>query len=85
MLKSLIIKQNCSPLCMVTGTLLKSGVELVRSLEIAQGAVTNTVMADVIAETRRKLMSELRKLESSKQELSKEPPIYSSFPIVVHF
>ena len=42
---------------MVTGTLLKSGVELVRSLEIAQGAVTNTVMADVIAETRRKLAS----------------------------
>ena len=32
-----------------------------------------------------RLMSELRKLESSKQELSKEPPIYSSFPIVVHF
>ena len=42
---------------MVTGTLLKSGVELVRALEIAQGAVTNTVMADVIAETRRKLAS----------------------------
>ena len=42
---------------MVTGTLLKSGVELVRSLEIAQGAVTNKVMADVIAETRRKLAS----------------------------
>ncbi len=56
-LKSLIIKQNCSRLCMVTGTLLKSGVELVRSLEIAQGAVTNTVMSDVIAETRRKLAS----------------------------
>ena len=56
-LKTLIIKQNCSRLCMVTGTLLKSGVELVRALEIAQGAVTNTVMADVIAETRRKLAS----------------------------
>ena len=32
-----------------------------------------------------RLTSELRKLESSKQELSKEPPIYSSFPIVIHF
>jgi type II secretory pathway component PulF len=56
-LKTLIIKQNCSRLCMVTGTLLKSGVELVRALEIAQGAVINTVMADVVAQTRRKLAS----------------------------
>jgi len=32
-----------------------------------------------------RLASELRKLESSKQELSKEPPIYSSLPIVIHF
>ena len=56
-LGTLIIKQNCSRLCMVTGTLLRSGVELVRALEIAQGAVLNSVMADVIAETRRKLAS----------------------------
>ena len=32
-----------------------------------------------------RLVSELRKLESAKQEFSNEPPIYSSLPIVVHF
>jgi hypothetical protein len=32
-----------------------------------------------------RLVSELRKLESSKQELSKEPPVYSMFPLIVHF
>ncbi len=39
----------------------------------------------VPTDIRGRLLSELRKLESSKQELSKEPPIYSSFPVVVHF
>jgi type II secretory pathway component PulF len=56
-LGTLIIKQNCSRLCMVTGTLLRSGVELVRALEIAQGAVLNSAMADVIAEARKRLAS----------------------------
>ena len=32
-----------------------------------------------------RLQSELRKLETNKQDLSKEPPIYSSLPVMVHF
>ncbi len=56
-LKTLIVKQNCSRLCMVTGTLLRSGVELVRALEIAQGAIANSVMSDVVEQTRKRLAS----------------------------
>jgi len=56
-LKTLIVKQNCARLCMVTGTLLRSGVELVRALEIAERAVQNTAMAEVVEETRKKLTS----------------------------
>jgi len=56
-LGTLIIKQNCSRLCMITGTLLKSGVELVRALEISQGAVMNTAMSEVVSEARKKLAS----------------------------
>jgi general secretion pathway protein F len=42
---------------MVTGTLLRSGVELVRALEIAQGAIANSVMSDVVEQTRKRLAS----------------------------
>jgi type II secretory pathway component PulF len=56
-LSTLIVKQNSSRLCMVTGTLLRSGVELVRALEIAQQAVVNSAMSDVIAQARKRLAS----------------------------
>ena len=52
-LGTLIIKQDCSRLCMVTATLVKSGVELVRALEISQRAVRNTVISDVVGEARK--------------------------------
>jgi hypothetical protein len=32
-----------------------------------------------------RLQSELRKLELTRTELSKEPPVYSTFPVLVHF
>ena len=54
-LGTLIIKQDCSRLCMVTATLVKSGVELVRALEISQRAVRNTVISDVVGEARKQV------------------------------
>lgn len=54
-LGTLIIKQDCSRLCMVTATLVKSGVELVRALEISQRAVRNTVISDVVGEARKRV------------------------------
>ena len=54
-LGALIIKQDCSRLCMVTATLVKSGVELVRALEISQRAVKNTVIAEIIGEARKRV------------------------------
>jgi type II secretory pathway component PulF len=54
---TLIVKQNCSRLCMVTATLLKSGVELVRALEIAQGAVMNSAISEVVSVARQRLAS----------------------------
>lgn len=32
-----------------------------------------------------RLNSELRKMELAREEMSKEPPVYSSYPILVHF
>ncbi len=54
-LGTLIIKQDCSRLCMVTATLVKSGVELVRALEISQRAVKNTVVAEIVGEARKRI------------------------------
>ena len=54
-LGTLIIKQDCSRLCMVTATLVKSGVELVRALEISQRAVRNTIIAEVVGEARKRV------------------------------
>jgi type II secretory pathway component PulF len=42
---------------MVTATLVKSGVELVRALEISQRAVRNSVIARVISDARDKVAS----------------------------
>lgn len=54
---NLIVKQDSARLCMVTATLVKSGVELVRALEISQRAVRNSVIARVISDARDKVAS----------------------------
>jgi type II secretory pathway component PulF len=54
-LRALIVKQDCSRLCMVTATLVKSGVDLVRALEIAQRAVKNTIIAEIVGEARKRI------------------------------
>jgi type II secretory pathway component PulF len=56
-LGSLILKQNCSRLCMVAGTLIQSGVELVRALDIAEGAVSNMIVREVVTQARKRLAS----------------------------
>jgi type II secretory pathway component PulF len=56
-LGALVMKQNCSRLCMVTATLLRSGVELVRALEIGKGAVTNSAIANAIETARQRVSS----------------------------
>jgi type II secretory pathway component PulF len=52
LLGSLIIKQNASRLCLVTATLLKSGVEFVRSLEIAESSQKNLILKQAIERAR---------------------------------
>jgi type II secretory pathway component PulF len=52
---TLVVKQDCARLCMVTATLVKSGVELVRALEIAERAVRNSIIAEVVADARTKV------------------------------
>jgi type II secretory pathway component PulF len=42
---------------MVTATLLRSGVELVRALEIGKGAVTNSAIANAIETARQRVSS----------------------------
>lgn len=56
-LGNLVRKQNCSRLCMVVATLLQSGVELVRALEIAEDSITNTRMKAAISAARDKLVA----------------------------
>ena len=52
-----------------------------RSAEIERLFPKQSVPRDIAG----RLQSELRKLETNKQDLSKEPPIYSSLPVMVHF
>ncbi len=54
---TLILKQDCSRLCMVTATLLRSGVELVRALEIAQESVSNSTIRDVVIDAKKQIAS----------------------------
>jgi type II secretory pathway component PulF len=42
---------------MVAGTLIQSGVELVRALEIAEGAVSNMLVREVVTQARKRLAS----------------------------
>jgi type II secretory pathway component PulF len=55
LLGNLIVKQNCSRLCMITGTLLSSGVELLRALEIAEGSVANLQLKHAIQSARERI------------------------------
>jgi hypothetical protein len=55
--------------------------DAVRSQKFAQLFPTQNEPVDVPG----RLQSELRKLEMTKTELNKEPPVYSSLPLLVHF
>ncbi len=57
LLGKLIIRQNCSRLCMITGTLLASGVELIPALEIAEESVSNLHLRDAVASARNRIRS----------------------------
>lgn len=48
----LIVKQNAGRLCLVTATLLRSGVEFVRSLEIAESSQKNLVLKEALQKAR---------------------------------
>ena len=72
-LGTLIVKQNCSRLCLVTGTLLRSGVEVVRALEIAEGAIANTAIRSGVAQARIKV-SAGTELGSALQATNVLPP-----------
>jgi type II secretory pathway component PulF len=51
----LIIKQNCSRLCLTVSTLLASGVELVRSLEIAESTLGNRILKQIVSAARHQI------------------------------
>lgn len=57
MLGNLIRKQDCSRLCLVTATLIRSGVELVRALEIGQEAIMNSQIRTAISTARQRVQS----------------------------
>lgn len=48
----LIMKQNSSRLCMITGTLLSSGVELIPALAIAENSITNIPIKEAVSTAR---------------------------------
>ncbi len=54
---TLMVKQNCSRLCLVTGTLLRSGVDLVRALEIAETGISNVKIRETVTTARTKIAS----------------------------
>ncbi len=54
---TLVRKQNASRLCLVTATLLKSGVELVKALEIAEGSVSNMKIRQSVTKARERIAS----------------------------
>jgi type II secretory pathway component PulF len=56
-LGNLIVKQSAARLCLVTGTLLRSGVELVKALEIAEDSVSNVQIRKAIEQARDRISS----------------------------
>ncbi len=57
LLGTLIQKQSLSRMALVVSTLLKSGVELVRALEIAEKSSTNLLLKTALADIRQDLQS----------------------------
>lgn len=73
LLGNLIIRQNCSRLCMITGTLLKSGVELLPALQIAEESIVNSHL--------RRALEAARDRIRNGADIGKAMSLSSFFPI----
>jgi type II secretory pathway component PulF len=83
-LGKLIVKQNASRLCLVTGTLLKSGVELVKALEIAENAVNNVRIQHTIQKARERIASGVELGTAMSGDGSLPPALIQVFTLGQH-